>query len=332
MEEAGVRLVGTRYTVLRTVKASIEDGKIELGQKDECRFCSGRKPQAEFRNVAHTFPEALGNKWMVSLDECDACNTKFQLYDDALAKAVSPLLTIGGVKGKSNKIRQTGRTSGRTIIKREEHERGSEITLRMNVDDFANHACVDSITNRLTLTMPIPPVPFTPRYAYKALVKMALALMPLEDLIYYRKLHKWLFDVNDAEDFVMLEVAMSLSRFDQALPYIAGILLRRIDHSDPLPYTIFAFYAGNLCFQIDLMSDHLEDHIPPVLKGFNNICPSVEISGNTDQTPIRMEYSNPLHFNWATTVSTPQPFQTILSEIDRVNQKVKFTLVFRRFE
>lgn len=51
-----------------------------IGEKDksirECRFCDTPKGTT-FENKAHAISEALGNKKLVLLEECDACNTRF---------------------------------------------------------------------------------------------------------------------------------------------------------------------------------------------------------------------------------------------------------------
>jgi HNH endonuclease len=53
-----------------------------IGEPDKskriCRFCNrGIVDNATFKNVAHTIPEALGNKALILHEECDACNAKF---------------------------------------------------------------------------------------------------------------------------------------------------------------------------------------------------------------------------------------------------------------
>src|SRR5882724_8394208 len=111
----GDPVLGGRYTLLAQVKGSIGGGTVFLGKKGRCRYC-GETNIARFRMKAHAFPEALGNKWIMSRDECDACNRIFSKYDDAIARAVSPFLTLGGVKGKSRKVRQTGRSKGDAML------------------------------------------------------------------------------------------------------------------------------------------------------------------------------------------------------------------------
>ena len=47
-------------------------------------------------------------------DECDDCNAKSSVYEDALTKAVGPSLTLGGTKGKRG-VRQTDRSHSNTF-------------------------------------------------------------------------------------------------------------------------------------------------------------------------------------------------------------------------
>jgi hypothetical protein len=192
--QIGDKVLGGRYELLREVKGSVGGGPVYLGKKGLCRFCGSSDP-ACFRKTAHTFPEALGNKWVFSRDECDDCNTKiFSLYDEELAKAVSPFLTLGGVKGKGNKVRSTGRTGRRSHIAHLHDAGRRRISMSVLDDDAMEAPTFDPETGNMRLTTPIAAVPFKPRYAYKALCKMALALMPDEELPNYRKLIAWLLD------------------------------------------------------------------------------------------------------------------------------------------
>lgn len=226
--KVGDLVLGGRYTFLSEAKGSIGGARIVLGKKGICRFC-GTRDAARFQNTAHTFPEALGNKWVFSRDECDDCNGKiFSLYDEELTKAVGPFLTLGGVRGKGNKVRATGRTGGRSHI---EQRRGTDGRRQISVtvlgDDAMDVAAVDPQTGRLRLTTPIAAVPFKPRFAYKALCKMAVALLPENELANYNKLIAWLLNPSDAEDFPVLEVGISFASIGNAPPLATGQLLRR---------------------------------------------------------------------------------------------------------
>ena len=54
---------------------------IKIGESDKskrvCRYCNKKSPEVSFKKVAHSISEALGNKKIITNDECDACNEKF---------------------------------------------------------------------------------------------------------------------------------------------------------------------------------------------------------------------------------------------------------------
>src|SRR5690606_25855021 len=70
--------------------------QIRIGTRGTCRFC-GESDRTLFRNTAHTVPRALGNSRLVSLDECDNCNTTFGRYEDHLVRFFGPYLSLVGL-------------------------------------------------------------------------------------------------------------------------------------------------------------------------------------------------------------------------------------------
>ena len=321
-------VLGGRYVLLAQVRGSLGKGKVRIGVPGRCRYCGAMSPE-RFRNVAHTFPEALGNKWVESLDECDDCNGHFSVYDEALANSVSPLLTLGGTKGKDNKVRQTGRSAGASVVTRRQGQDRSKIEVRVRTDDPAAHAvAIDPASGRLRMEMPIAGVPFKPRHAYKALCKMAIAMLPESELGRYQKLRDWLLIVDDEVEFPILEVAMSFGSIGNAPPLVVGTLLRRAEPTDPLPYLLFVFSAGPVCLQIALMSDHEEDHY-----GFSH-CGSISIDwvnvvGNDDLSEsVRIEYGKPIHRNWSGASAIAQPVRAMVLDFDQATCEGRFTPIF----
>lgn len=82
------------YAIIAMVQGSLGEPGITLGTKGQCRFCGQTEPRA-FRNVAHTLPEAFGNKWVTSLDECDACNARFGMFDERAPPLFSQPVDLG---------------------------------------------------------------------------------------------------------------------------------------------------------------------------------------------------------------------------------------------
>lgn len=323
----GDAVLGGRYSLLAQVKGSIGGGTVYLGTAGRCRYCSEADP-ARFRTVAHAFPEALGNKWVISRDECDHCNQIFSKYDDAIARAVSPFLTLGGVRGKSNKVRQTGRSEGDGVISRRDGADGQGLNMFATNADPAQHVSMTA-DGLLRMNMPVAGVPFRPRRAYKAVVKMGIALLPEEELDHYTKLRAWLLDADDKIDFPHLDVGMSVASVGNAPPIAVGTLLRRTDPADNVPHILFIFSAGSLCLQIDLMSDHLEDHLPPVPTGSINIEWSNIIYDPDGPATIAFHYGKPVHLNWSSLESEPQPVEAVILNFNRQTCAGSLTPVLR---
>ncbi|UQR64816.1 hypothetical protein LRP30_05790 [Bradyrhizobium sp. C-145] len=323
----GDAVLGGRYSLLAQVKGSIGGGTVFLGTAGRCRYC-GQTDRARFRTVVHAFPEALGNKWIISRDECDACNQIFSKYDDAITRAVSPFLTLGGVKGKSNKVRQTGRSEGDAVISRRGGADGQGINMFATNADPAQHLSVTA-DGLLRMNMPVADAPFRPRRAYKALVKMGIALLPEEELDHYTKLRAWLLDADDMVDFPNLDVGMSFASVGKAPPIAVGALLRRTNPTDVVPHILFIFSAGSICLQIDLMSDHLEDHLPPVPTDSINIEWSNIIFDPDGPATIAFRYGKPVHLNWSSLENEPQPVEAVILSFNPQTCAGSLTPIFR---
>jgi hypothetical protein len=316
-----------RYTLLAQVKASIESPKSYIGHEGRCRYC-GESDARLFRTEAHAFPEGLGNRWIISRDECDSCNQLFSKYDDAIVRAVAPFLTLGGMKGKSNKVRQTGRSDGLAVLSRHEGEERPLLFIR-SVNAKTSEQISFTPEGVLRLKLPVAEDSFRPRYAYKALVKMAVALLPHVELANYSRLLAWLLDPYDAIEFPQLDVGISFASIGNAPELLAGTLLRRNNPEDCVPHILFVFCAGSVCFQIDLMSDHLEDHLPPLPPDTINLEWTTTVGMPGGFETISFQYGRPKHLNWSSAESQPQPVKEIVLEFNTLSNDGSLTPIFR---
>lgn len=275
-----------------------------ISSRDSCRYCGTHEISAFGKKTnAHTFPEALGNKVLFSLDECISCNAIFSTYEDALAKAVGPFLTLGGIRGKKG-VRQTGRSQSFSKIRHNKIDDQRHISVRAaGVADELIH--VDQNSGILKCRMPVEGDRFIPLYAYKALLKMALALLPNDEVKRFQGAVESLRNLNAYPVGEPLWVGFSYAYVGNSPPMLAGTLLRRNDPNAQIPYLIFIFVAGSVCFQIWLRSDQMDDCVPSQGKlGINWTSQLPKPEGG--YMPIK--YSDPIQFDWSELSLQPQPF------------------------
>lgn len=288
-----------------------------------CRFC-GNDDRRKFRTKAHIFPEALGNKWVFSDDECDDCNARFSVYEDALIKAVGPLLTLGDTRGKRG-VRQTGRSHSNTFLRHTLEDGRRRLSIRAEVD-FSNVMKIDPRTGYIRLNIPIVGDHFVPRLAFKALCKSAVGLLPPEELPHVRGLLAWLAEPDSKPAFDNLVVGMSFASVGNAPPLVAGTLLRRPDDTDSAPYLVYVFIAGSVCLQIQVPTDHLDLRVPSV--GRLNIRCSNQLA-----TPEggweKISYSEPIQVDWHSVEARLQPIEALQLDFDPATCLGKFTPILR---
>lgn len=300
-----------------------------LGARGCCRYCGTANPRA-FRKIAHTFPEALGNRWVRSLDECDVCNDTFSRYEDALVACVGPFLTVGGVRGKHNHVRQTGRSAGQSVLRH--HDDDGQRRVSSFVKGLTAQFLYEPLSGDVGLRVPLAEERFRPRLAYKALVKMGFALLPPEEIPNYQQLREWLLTPLDTVDLPMLDVGLSFANLGNSPLLVSGTLLRRHDPQDRVPHILFVFTAGSLCLQIDLRSDHLEDHIPCSAIGEVAVSWTTTIRTPDGAPATTLRYSPPLFFNWSGTDLVAQPMRALELMVHAATNDASFVPVFRDTE
>ena len=284
-----------------------------IGERKHCRYCSasGSSVFGKKKN-AHTVPLALGNRTLFSLDECISCNNKFSYYEDALCKAVGPFLTLGGVRGRSG-VRQTGRSGSHSTLRhsKAEEKRTLSVAFQGDPDKFVR---VDKATGLLHMNFPVEGDMFVPRYAYKALTKIGISILPSEELPKFQNLIESLKELSAEPHSGPLNVGFSYAYVGNALPAIAVNLLRRKDGQATIPYMILLLQAGSVCYQVWLRSDSLDKNVDEGIRlgiRFNAQLPVPE----GGYFPIT--YSEPLQMDWSSLNQTLQPFQAFELAFDR---------------
>lgn len=312
------------YTPLIHLQATTESDRVLHGNRGSCRFC-GTSDQLLFKQETHLVPEAMGNKRIYSVDECDTCNQKFSLYEDALAAATGPLLTLGGTKGKGGKVRQSGRSAGDSVLTHDRVEGKRQLRLIVrNDEDYRDRVTQEN--EWVVIRIALPKIPFKPLFAYKALIKMALALVPVEDLVYYSHLRQMLLDRNELAFQGTATVGLSFGSIGNAPPTVVACLLKRVDDSLPIPKFIFIVCAGSVCLQIFLTADsYPHDEIrsgTPSLK-FN------VVFGQPAAEHFRIEYGHPRRVDWSAVDPQSQPLSEMELRFNMITTQGEFHPIWR---
>jgi hypothetical protein len=226
----------------------LEPGKkvvLPSSQPGVCRFCARSAPTVTFKKKAHALPESTGNKSLFTKYECDECNGFFgDGIENDFGNWSCAQRALSGVRGKENKVPTLKGQSGRTW--RLEH--GSDgIQVTQNESDPI--AVANDVTREIGLT--VSHDQYTPVAVLKSFVKMALSLLPAEELPNFRAALKWIRNPNHQVTLVKQQMFPVLYTFvpgTRPLEHSAILLRRRGDHL-PVPYVTFVMTYGNEVIQ-----------------------------------------------------------------------------------
>jgi hypothetical protein len=161
--------------------------KIFLGDKQNrrCRFCGKTEPEVSFRNDAHALPECTGNKSLFTYYECDVCNKAFgDGCENDFGNWSLPMRTMSRIRGKTGiPIIKQGRNGAWRI---EGHPTG----LRLSVGE--TEAFFEDDEANKTLKFHLRRAPYRPVMVVQAMVKMALSIMPDDEMPNFQQALSWI--------------------------------------------------------------------------------------------------------------------------------------------
>ena len=213
--------------------------KNRIGEYDKtkriCRFCNKSTPDVTFRKVAHTISEALGNKKIITNDECDSCNEKFGTgIEDDFIVYLDLIRITNAIKGKNGIPKKI---KGKNL---EIETTGKQITIKqMRPVEIVN--CPDF--NDLNLRFE-PNKKIKTQNIYRALVKYALGVIDKEYLVHFSETIEW---VNGSKDFEKLPKIAVLTSSQSFLKHPQIIVALRKTDEKNLPYAIAEF--GFTCWR-----------------------------------------------------------------------------------
>ena len=163
-----------------------EDKPITLkGKQQECRFCKRCPPSATFNKVAHAIPHFIGNQHLKSEYECDDCNQLFSRYESQFSEFMKLWHVFSQVNRGGGKVpKYKNNSSEKSSIKYENGRydikcfEGEELTFDLNEEE-----------RKVTIKGKRS---YIPQDVHKALSKMALTIMPEEDIDRFLDTLLWL--------------------------------------------------------------------------------------------------------------------------------------------
>jgi hypothetical protein len=151
-----------------------------------CRFCNTKNGDVNifgetvfFRKRSHSFSEALGNKLVSTMDECDSCNERFgKTIERSLITYLSLFRSLHGLKGKNGTKKLVGENFTLDPVL------GLDVLYDGTIDITSKINTFESILN-LRET-------FIPQDLYRALVKFVLSVIDQKDMSRYKKTIEWI--------------------------------------------------------------------------------------------------------------------------------------------
>lgn len=199
----------------------IDSRKVQkkISLKKKCRFCGKTMPEVKFKKDAHAISELVGNKRIFLRNECDDCNELFgRLYEDAFSAYLGPARTISQTEGKNGVPSYKDNDETIRIDVGREHIVIQEAYKQENIDIYEDH-----------VDLHLKKEPYSPLAAYKALVVMALSIMPYSEFTCFRETAEWLLEKN-----------ILISKYNMSC-YASKVIERFLAGAKPLPVQAWLF-------------------------------------------------------------------------------------------
>lgn len=215
-----------------------ENTRQNIGERDKskrvCRYCNKSKPEVSFKKVAHSISEALGNKKIITNDECDTCNEKFgKGIENDLILYLSLFRNLFGIKGKKGIPKLKGKNF--EIINNETIEIKQILTdkeiKKLEYDDFKL---------RLETYQSI-----TDQNIYKTLVKYAIGVIDRAQIANFEETLAW---INGTKEIDNLPKVAMLGTYDFFSTHPKLMVYLRKNEDCKLPYAVAEFRFTFLTF------------------------------------------------------------------------------------
>ena len=170
--------------------------RVRIGEYDKdrrvCRFCGHSSPGTSFKQKAHAISEALGNKGLVCLEECDECNRRFnETIERDIISFFHFQLFFHGVKGKNGNPTLKGEGLSISCDSSFSEKRGHDAIV-FRVSGLPETRDPRQIANHLSRRFSFPDAKYIPQNLYKCFCKYVLSLIDSKYIPYFKDTIKWI--------------------------------------------------------------------------------------------------------------------------------------------
>lgn len=211
-----------------------------------CRFCGRSKGDVTFKQKAHAFPHIAGNRWLFSHHECDICNAHFgKMLENEFGNFMLLNHIIKGVKGKGGSSKYVLEKEGLSIVNKDNRIEWQGIA-NENIK-YDQDAGIISVDQKMPGYIPVA--------VYKTLVKIALTIMPGNELIHFKDTIEWINERSHDSTrfpFVRLWMLYRIIESNTVWDQTSLVLSKRKLIDGRAPYMLFYFSYANIDFQLPL--------------------------------------------------------------------------------
>lgn len=214
--------------------------KYEIGEKIKqqriCRYCGKSMPDVSFKKVAHAVSEALGNKKIISCEECDSCNQKFgDGIEEDLILYLQLFRSFFGIQRKRG---------GNVHFKGENFdiEKGSDGNIKLG------YTIDKEIPTEEDLKAPMLFKTFENinfQNIYKTLAKYTLGVIERDKLKYFQDTISWINEERNITKLPKVAILTSYAFFEMHPKII--VYIRKTDNVN-LPYCVCELHFVHLTF------------------------------------------------------------------------------------
>ena len=147
----------------------------------QCRFCGCKKPTVHFKHESHAIPEAVGNKLLFCLDECDECN-------NALGELEKNFTYYMDFRRAMNAITKKGSECPPNL-------RGMNFGVESGPEGprvYIDGSKVDPALKERGVVKLIHSMMITDEGLYRALCKFVIDLLPAEEVFHFEGTINWI--------------------------------------------------------------------------------------------------------------------------------------------